>query len=373
MRTILFLIQKEFLQVFRNKSMLPIIFVVPVVQLLILVNAATLDMKNIKAVFVNQDNSSFSNKITSSFSASPFFKVEGSYYNLPEAEAMMREGKTDMILVIPQNFEKDIYKEGKAKVQLIFNAINGTTAGIGSAYSNAIISSTTLQVSKEMFGENNGLALFKTINVNYSYWYNPEMNYKTFMVPAVLVLLVTVIGFFLGGLNVVREKEMGTIEQINVTPIKKYQFIIGKLFPFWVIALIELTIGLIVGKLVFNIPIVGNIGLVYLAAAIYLLVVLGLGLFMSTITHTQQQAMLLSFFFVMIFVMMSGVFTSVESMPEWAQKLDLINPIYYFMRIIRMVLLKGSELADIKSELYSLLVYATAVISLSVWRYKKTS
>jgi ABC-2 type transport system permease protein len=191
-------------------------------------------------------------------------------------------------------------------------------------------------------------------------------------VPGVLVLLVTIIGFILSGLNIVREKEIGTIEQINVTPIRKYQFIIGKLTPFWIIALFELAFGLTVGKLLFDIPIVGSLGLVFLVASVYLLVILGMGLFASTLANTQQQAMLISFFFMMIFILMSGLFTSIDSMPDWAQAIDRFNPVAYFIRMIRMILLKGSGFSEISSDLGALAVLAAGMLSLAVWRYRKT-
>jgi ABC-2 type transport system permease protein len=193
------------------------------------------------------------------------------------------------------------------------------------------------------------------------------------MVPGILCLLVTIIAFLLSGMNIVREKEIGTIEQINVTPIRKVQFIAGKLLPFWIIALFELAFGLTIGKLLFNIPIIGSLGLIFLSAAVYIFVILGFGLLISTMTNTQQQSMLVSFFFMVIFILMSGLFTSIESMPEWAQKLDRINPIAYFIRIMRMVMLKGSDFHDIRESFYSLVVYALAIISFAVWRYRKVT
>jgi ABC-2 type transport system permease protein len=173
-------------------------------------------------------------------------------------------------------------------------------------------------------------------------------------------------------MNLVREKEIGTIEQINVTPIHKYQFIIGKLIPFWIIALFELAFGLSLGKLLFDIPIVGNIFLVFGFASIYLLAVLGIGLFISTITDNQLQSMFLSFFFMLVFILMSGLFTSVESMPDWAQMVDRVNPIYYFIRVMRMILLKGSTFKDIIQEFVSITIYAATILSLAIWRYRKT-
>jgi len=199
------------------------------------------------------------------------------------------------------------------------------------------------------------------------------LNYKTFMVPGILVLLVSMLTLFLSGMNIVREKEIGTLEQINVTPIKKHQFIIGKLFPFWVLGLVILTVGLLIAKIIFNVPMLGNIGLIYLFASVYLLVILGMGLLISNYTDTQQQAMFIAWFFVVIFILMSGLFTPIESMPEWAQNVTLFNPIRYFVEIIRMVMLKGSGFQDIVPQLSIIALYAFIMNGLAVWSYKKTN
>ena len=174
-------------------------------------------------------------------------------------------------------------------------------------------------------------------------------------------------------MNIVREKEMGTLEQINVTPIKKHQFIIGKLFPFGVLGLFILTIGLTIARVVFHIPILGNIGLIYLFTAVYLLVILGIGLFISNYTETQQQAMFIAWFLTVIFILMSGLFTPIESMPVWAQQITRFNPIRYFVEIIRMVMLKGAKFSDISTSFFIIVFYAFAINGLAVWSYKKTS
>jgi ABC-2 type transport system permease protein len=193
------------------------------------------------------------------------------------------------------------------------------------------------------------------------------------MVPGILVLLVTMITLFLSGMNIVREKEIGTLEQINVTPIKKSQFIIGKLFPFWVIGMALLTIGLIIAKLVFNVPMIGSLPLMYFYTSIYILVVLGIGLFISNFTDTQQQAMFIAWFFTVIFILMSGLFTPIESMPQWAQIVTEFNPIKYFVEVMRMVMLKGSGFMDILPQVLKTLLYALVMNGLAVWSYKKTS
>ncbi len=372
MRTILYIIQKEFLQVFRNRSMLPIIFVVPLVQLIILVNAATFEMKHIRISVVDLDLSGTSRKLISKFRGSPFYQVQSASFSYKDAEDDMKKGKVDMILQVPSGFEKKLVCENHAKVQFVINAINGQTAGLTNAYSTMIL----LDFNRELVLDNTTPAMtagLRNIQTDYSYWYNPKLNYKTYMVPGILVLLVTIIGLLLSGMNIVREKEIGTIEQINVTPIKKIQFIAGKLIPFWIIGLFELAFGLSIGKLLFNIPMEGSLGLIFLSASVYLFVILSFGLLISTITNTQQQAMLVSFFFMVVFILMSGLFTSIESMPQWAQNLDRLNPLMYFIRIMRMVLLKGSTFADISSHFWSLVIYAAIIISVAIRRYRKVA
>jgi ABC-2 type transport system permease protein len=205
------------------------------------------------------------------------------------------------------------------------------------------------------------------------FWYNEMLNYKHYMLPGILTLLVTVIGFLLAGLNMVREKEVGTIEQLNVTPVRKYQLIVAKMVPFLLIGLIDLSLGLIIGKLVFNIPFVGSITLLFVCSFIFLIAVLGLALFISTFSGTQQQYMFIAFFCMIVFMLMSGLFTPYESMPMWAQYINMINPVAYLMRINRMVMLKGSSIHDISREIFSLVVIAIVFTTLAVRRYRKTA
>lgn len=371
MHRIRYIIQKEFIQIFRDRTMLPVIFLVPVLQLLVLVYAATFEMKHINMVVVDQDMSSASRRLVSKFEGSPFFYINRATFSLPEAEELITRDKANVILNIPAGFEKNLYRENKANVQLQINAINATSAGLTNAYANYVIA----DFNRNIIADNINFLTpqpLKSIDINYSYWYNPELNYKIYMLPGILVILVTIIGMFLAALNIVREKEMGNIEQINVTPIEKYQFIFGKLFPFWVIALFELAFGLTIGKIIFHIPMVGNLFVLFGFAAVYLVVALGLGLFVSTMANTQQQVMFIMFFFMLTFVLLSGIFTPVESMPQWAQKVNIINPYAYFMRVIRMVLLKGSGFKDISKEFFSLIIYSVIILSLAVWRYRKT-
>ncbi len=372
MRTILYIIQKEFTQIFRNRTMLPIIFIVPIVQLLILVYAASLEMKNIRMIIVDKDLSETSRKLEDKFQGSPFFTIDQATFSIKQAEDELTADRADIILHIPSGFERNLIRENRSGIQLEISAINATSAGLTNVYASNVIADFNRKIIAENVNYITPVRL-KNINVNYSFWYNPELNYKIYMLPGILVILVTIIGMFLTALNIVREKEMGTIEQINVTPIVKYEFIIGKLMPFLVIALFELSFGLTIGKILFDIPMNGSLLLLFGFAIVYLLVALGLGLFISTMANTQQQVMFIIFFFFLTFVLMSGIFTPVESMPAWAHYFNIINPLAYFMRVIRMILLKGSGFWDISKEFFSLLVYAVIILSLAVWRYRKTA
>ena len=372
MKKIKYILQKEFIQIFRNKTMFPLIFGMPFLQLLILVNAATLDMKSIDMYVVDQDLSSLSQKLTNKFEGSPFYNISGSSFSLEDANRAIEKNKTDIIIQIPAGFERTLIRENKADIQLLIDGVNGTAASLINAYSASVIADFNRNIVVDITKMPEIMSKYP-IQVETLYWYNPELNYKTYMVPGILVILVTVVSMFLAAMNIVREKEIGTIEQLNVTPIRKFEFIIGKLIPFLIIALFELAFGLFLGKILFDIPIVGSLPLLFGFSVVYLLVVLGIGLFVSTISSTQQQVMFISFFFMLVFILMSGIFTPTESMPVWAQKINIINPFYYYMRVIRMILLKGSEFKDISYEFFSLLIYAVIMLSLSVWRYRKVA
>ncbi|MEO9475753.1 MAG: ABC transporter permease [Cyclobacteriaceae bacterium] len=371
MKIIGYLIQKEFLQIIRNKGILPILFVMPILQLLVLSFAADFEIRNLKAFWIDKDQSAESRHLRSKFEHSEFFDLIGSGFSYKEGEQMLELGHADLILEIPQNFERDMNRVQKGSMLLTINAINGTKAGLGSYYANQIIRDFNSEIATALVTPT--MTPFKTVSATYSFWFNPFLNYKTFMVPGILVLLVTMIGAFVSSMNVVREKELGTIEQLNVTPIKKYQFIAGKLIPLWIIGLMEFTIGLIVAKLVFHIPIVGSLSLLYFFTGVYLIMVLGMGMFISTVTDTQQQAMFIAWFFLVVFILMSGLFTPIENMPEWAQKVTLINPIRYFIEVIRMVMLKGATFDKVQSQLVIITAYGLIINGLAVWRYRKVN
>lgn len=372
MKTILYIVQKEFRQIFRNRAMLPIIFVLPLLQLIILSNAATFEVKNIQFSYIDHDRTSSSRALVQKFVASEYFHVISEFPSQKLASSAMLAGKTNVVLEIPPYFERDLIKEKYVHLGITINGIDGAAAGVENVYINQIIAGFNKNIQTKLLQTeelNNSSVNILTIP---SFWYNETLNYKTFMVPGILVILVTMITLFLSGMNIVREKELGTLEQINVTPIRKSQFIIGKLFPFWLLGMILLTIGLVIARLLFDVPIIGSISLLYFYTSIYILVVLGIGLFISNYTDTQQQAMFIAWFFVVIFILMSGLFTPIESMPEWAQILTYANPIRYFVEVMRMVMLKGSNFSDILPHISVTLLFAVLMNGLAVWSYHKT-
>jgi drug efflux transport system permease protein len=372
MRTILYLIRKEFLQIFRNKFISKAIFAVPIVQMLILVPAITFEIKNIRLTIIDRDLTPESRAFISKLEGSTFFKVEYATFSDEEARDLMYRNKCSMILQIPSGFGKDIVNGKPGKLMAIIDAINASSAQLSWAYLNGVIRDYTTDLIKKNINSLSAASVPRIIMTN-RYWYNEELNYKYYMLPGILVILVTAIGFLLAGLNMVREKEIGTIEQINVTPVRKHQFIIAKMIPFLFIGLTDLALGLIIGRIAFQIPFAGSILLMFFGASLFLIAVLGLALFISTFSGTQQQYMFVAFFCMIIFILMSGIFTPYESMPDWAQKFNLVNPVAYLMRINRMVMLKGSTIHDIRTELYSLAIIAVGFSSLAVRRYRKTA
>jgi len=372
MRTVRFLLDKEFRQIFRNKTLLIIILMVPVVQLTILPLAANYEVKNIHLTVVNHDNSHYAQRLITKITASGYFQLTTLERSFEEAFESIESDRSDLVLEIPRHFERNLVRENHQKLFVAVNAINGVKAGLGAAYLNAIVRDYNQEIRHSWF-QTTGFSQPPAIDVIPSNWYNPNMRYQLFMVPGILAILVTMVGGYLTALNIVKEKETGTIEQINVTPIRKHHFILGKLIPFWILGLVTFTMGLLVGWLVYGVMPVGSIVLLYLFAAVYLLPVLGLGLLISTYTDTQQQAMFVSFFFVMIFILMSGLFTSIESMPGWAQIISRLNPVTYFIDVMRMVVLKGSGLRDILPHIGAVVLFGIFFNIWAIINYKKTS
>ncbi|QLE00037.1 ABC transporter permease [Galbibacter sp. BG1] len=369
MRVLWFLIQKEFIQIFRNKALLPMMTILPVIQLLLLSNAASNEVKNVNIAVVDNDQSEFSKELTDKIMANKRFSLIATPFGNKEAMKYMQGNEVDIILQIPANFEKKFLRKEQPSMQVLVNAVNGQQATVGSGYLINIIST----FNKSLIENVASFTMSKTntatiVNRN---WYNPELKYTHFMAPGILAELTALLTIVLSAMNVVREREIGTIEQINVTPIKKWQFILGKLIPFLCIGIFLLIIGLTVSKIIFNIPMRGSLITLFLYAIVNLVAVLGFGLLISNFANTQQQAIFVAFFFILIFILMCGLFTPIESMPKWAQYATIPNPLAHFISVARKVLMKGSGWAAIKMEFIYTLVLAIIFNTLAIISYRK--
>lgn len=360
-----YLLEKEFKQILRDRFLPKIIFLIPMLQLIILPFAANFEMHNINLGVVDNDHSATSRQLVDKISSSGYFRLTDVSNSYSEALSSIESNEADILLEIPVNFEQLITKEGKADVLIAANAVNGTKGGLGSSYLSSII---------QDFNREKGFTpAVATAGVRTTNLFNPHLNYKNYMVPGIMVFLLTIIGGFLSALNIVSEKEKGTIEQINVSPVPKSLFLLSKLIPFWIIGFILLTIGILIARLVYGLTPMGSLGVVYLFAAVYLFAFTGLGLAISSISSTQQQAMFTAFFFIILFALLSGLFTPISSMPEWAQDVTLLNPVRYFIEVMRMVYLKGSSLADLGVHFLVIFLFAVLFNTLAVVGYRKNS
>jgi ABC-2 type transport system permease protein len=368
-RRTLALARAEVLHVVRDKATLFQIVIVPVIQLLILSNAATFAIERSPMYVVDMDHTPASRGVVNRLVASPYFEVAGwAPSGAPANEAMLR-GDVALTLTLPRGFEESIVRNRATAVHLDVNAEKGSAANVVQSYALQIINSYADELARERSPRAVQTPSITTVARD---WYNPTLDYKHYMVPGILVALVTIIGTLVTAQNIAREKELGTLEQLNVTPITKAEFITAKLMPFWVLALIDLAVGLVVGYVVFGVPMRGSPVLLFFSAGLYLVAALAIGLWISTLVETQQQAMFVTFFVLMVYLLMSGLFTPVESMPRWVQTLSLLNPVRYFVTISRAILIKGAGIAEIVRPIAALAVYGAVVLGLAIKQYDKT-
>jgi ABC-2 type transport system permease protein len=415
-----YLIEKEFKQFLRNAFLPKLVILMPCMMMLVLPWAADLETKNVNIAIVDNDHSSSSTRLINKILASEYFTLTDVSPTYSQAMESVEKGNSDIILEIPHGFEYDSEKEKVANLLISVNTINGTKGLIGSSYLSMIIrdlspspspqgrgvaasslsslqsqgrgvaaSSLSSLQSQEtgvaaslssLQSQETGVAASSLsslqsqgIQVTTQSRFNPKMEYKAFMVPALMVMLITLIAGFLPALNIVSEKETGTIEQINVTPVRKITFILSKLIPYWIIGFVVLTTCFTIAFLVYGLIPAGNFLTLYSASLIYVLAVSGFGLVISNYSNTMQQSMFVMFFFMIIFMLMSGLFTPVRSMPQWAQNITIFNPLKYFIQIMRNVYLKGSDFSDIATQTGALCCFAIVSNIWAVLSYRKTT
>ena len=358
-----YLLQKEFLQIRRNSFMPKIIFIFPIMVMCVMPWVMNQEVKNIRVDVVDIDHTSHSQQLVHQIEASNYFIFNGQKSTYQEAMKDIETSKADIILEI---------RDGKYLIAA--NAVNGTKGSIGSAYLSQIVSGRSAFLrpvgSKRPEVER---PLGSSKNLSPLVLYNKLQSYKVFMIPALMGILMMMLCGFLPALNIVGEKEKGTIEQINVTPVSKWSFILAKLIPYWIIGLVVLTLCLVLSWLVYGITCQGPLWLVYLLAILLALFFSSFGLIVSNYSDTMQQAMLVMWFFVVCLMLLSGLFTPVRSMPDWAYLTTYINPMHYFADAIRTVFVRGGGLQAIAHQVLALFCIAFAMAVWAVQSYKKNS
>jgi len=367
-----YLLKKEFKQIIRNPFLPRMIFMFPFMVLMVFPWAASYEIKNLNISVVDNDHSTYSQQLIQKIVSSNYFKLTNVSGNNDEALKSIEKNESDIILEIPAHFEKNLVTGQGAKIMISANAVNGMKGGIGMTYLNSVVMDYNTAVMKELMPASNaGVGGMPTIQIDTQYRFNRDLNYRVFMVPALMVMILTLLCGFLPAISIVFEKELGTMEQINVSPVPKSTFILAKLIPFWLIGFVVITIGFLIAWAVYGMVPAGFFGTIYLFSAIYIVTVSGLGLVISNYAATLQQAMFVVFFFMLVFIMLSGLYTPIDSMPEWAKWIAAFNPLKHFMEVMRAVYLKGSNPLQLIQPLLALVGFAVFFNSWAIFSYRK--
>ncbi len=362
-----FLLEKEFKQFLRNPVIPRMVVIMPLMMMLIFPLATNREVKNISISIIDNDKSAYSTELINKIISSNYFILKDYSVNYNNALKSIEKGETDIILEIEKDFEKNIIKESVANVFISANAVDIFKGSVGSNYLSNIIYNY-VGILNERLTLNTNMPIINIVPLN---MYNNSLNYKNYMIPAIMVMLVTMITCFLPTLNIVSEKEKGTIEQINVTPVHKFTFILAKLIPYLIMGILVFTICIIIVKLVYNLDSNGGILSLYIFTFVYVFVSSGLGLIISNYSYSMQQAMFVMYFFVIILFFMSNLFSPVAYMPEWAKMIATINPLKYYGHAVRSIYLKGATVIDLYKEFVILLVYALFLNIIAILSYKK--
>lgn len=371
-----YLLEKEFKQMLRNPIMLPLIIALPLIQLILLPYAATYEIRNIDLVVIDNDKSDLSRDLCHKINSSEYFNIVDYAPTHQEALETLERGKAGMSIEIPENFEENLNHLKKVQLYIMADAVDGTKASIGTSYLGAIVQEFSTQTLIELaYKFQTSLDIPQTAKITPvpQYRFNPEMDYQTYMVPGILAMLLTLVGGILAALNISSERELGTLEQINVSPVSKFQYLLGKLIPFWIMGFFIISLGLLISYILYGIVPKGSLFTLMVFATIYNMGFIGFGLFISSVSKSQQQAMFIAFFFLLIFFLMGGLFTPVSSMPRWAQYVTLLNPTAYLIDAMRLIILKGSGFSDMWPQFWATLGFAVFFNLLSLITFKKTS
>jgi ABC-2 type transport system permease protein len=369
MLKLLYILQKEFTQIFRTKEMLIIIFGMPLIQMLLMGFAVTTDVKHVRLVIADQDRSTYSQQLIEAFSHTDRFDVVGIETN-PEVYTQLIHGwKAQVALIIPAHFSKDLVRLQQPSLQVIADGLDGNSAAIAVGNIDGILSQFAMR--NPGLPRNLPTPVFHLVRLQERMVYNDNLNSSQYMVPGIIVILLTVLSLMMSSMNLVREKELGTLEQLLVTPLQKHQLLLGKLIPFLLLGIFEMMVVLVIAQWIFNIHMQGSYLLLGFLSLIYLFTTLGFGLMISTITNTQQQSMFLSWFVMIFMILLSGLFVPIENMPQIMQKVTLINPMRYFIFIMRSVFEKGSSLKYLWQAVLPMAGMGLIIFTASVLTFRK--
>ena len=370
------LIIKELRQFRRNPFLPKLVVGFPLAIVLILPWIANMDVKGVSVGIVDADRSDVSRRITSHVEASEYLRLHDLYADYPSALADLEDGHIDAILEIPNGFGHSLHATPK-RLSIWANGVNAMKGSLGSQYLMQTVMKAlpTGSAPAQPSFENSEIvnSPLSIINSQFSIvnYYNPTMDYKHFMIPALMIMLMVMVGGFLPALNLVSEKELGTIEQINVTPVSRLTFTLSKLIPFWVICLLELALCMTLALLVYGLPVAGSVGAIFLAALLFIIVMSSIGVIIANLSDTMQQTMFLMLFVVLSFILLSGLMTPVESMPLWAQHFTRLLPPTYMVEIMRAVYLRGTTVAELSGSYLALAAFALTFATLASFTYRK--
>lgn len=365
MRTLLVLLDKEFRQFIRNPFLPKMAIIFPMMVMLVIPWVTTMDVRHIGVAVVDNDHTTASQRLIQKIDASDYFTLYQVSEQYHRALTELEQGNVDVIIEIPDNFERSITQGSPKNVSISANSVNSLKGTLGSQY----MVQAVMQTLNELRSEQGLPSTTESIVIQNRY--NQTLEYRFYMIPALMIMLLIMLCGFLPALNLVTEKESGTIEQINVTPVSRFTFTLAKLIPFWIIGLVVLTIAMLLARVVYGQAPEGSLGVIYLAAALFILTMSGIGIVIANKSDTMQQTMFVMFFFVMIFVLMSGLITPISSMPAWAQWITRFLPPRYFIEIMRAVYLKGTTLYELRIDFVALAIFATGLNLWAALSYKK--
>ena len=365
---------KEFLQVFRDKRARFFLFGPPIIQMLVFGYAATLEIKHVPTAIVDYDNSQVSRDLIARFEASRYFDIRKRLEDRRQIPDLIDRGDVTMAIQINAGFARNVHKGQTAHIQVIVDSSNSNTALVGLAYVNEVAGSFTREYQLESLQRTTPLVISRipTIVLDRRPWFNTDMQSQWFFVPGVIGNLILVIVVTLTSFAVVREREIGTLEQIMVTPIRSFEFILGKTIPFFLIGLFDALLISAAGTLWFHVPLRGSIGVLALGTVLFLFCMLGVGLLISTVSATQQQAMVTSFFFIMPAIIFSGFGSPISSMPVFLQYLTYLDPLRYYQVVLRSIYLKGVGLEVLWPHMAAMAAFGVVLLGVSVLRFQKS-